>query len=122
MAGYLKSLTIDGYTFAVPSDCEPKFHLGGEQIVDKITFGNNKSRGIKGVVAGKIEGLQVDVSELSALENLLGRENLPVRAETDDTSYTCDGMIVVESVNVSGKTKITDNFDIISNSGKLKHS
>lgn len=122
MAGYLKSLTIDGYTFAVPSDCEPKFHLGGVQIVDKITFGNNKSRGVKGVVPGRIEGLQVDASELSALENLLGREELPVRVETDDKSYTCDGMIVAESANVSGKTNITDNFDIVSNSGKLKHS
>lgn len=122
MAGYLKSLTIDGYTFAVPSDCEPKFHIGGPQITETVTFGDNSSRGIKSVVPGKIEGLQVDASEVSALENILGRENLPVRVETDEGSWTCDGMIVVESVNISGKTKITDNFDIISNSGKLKHS
>ncbi len=120
MAGYLKSLTIDGYTFAVPSDCEPKIHIGGVQIIDHITFGNNESRGIKGVVPGKIEGLQVDASELSAIRNLLGRENMPVRVETDDRSYTCDGMIEAESLNVAGKTKVTEPFDIVSNSGAIK--
>lgn len=121
MAGYLKSLTIDGHTFAVPTDCEPKFHIGGEQIKDVVTFGNNKSRAVKGIVAGKMEGLQVDGEELSVLESLLGKENLPVRAETDDGSYTCDGMIVAESLSVSGKTKIVEPFDIVSNNGKLKH-
>lgn len=120
MAGYLKSLTIDGYPFAVPSDCEPKIHIGGVQITGHITFGNNESRGVKGVVPGRIEGLQVDASELSPLKSLLGRENLPIRVETDDCSYTCDGMIESESVNVAGKTKVTEPFDIVSNSGPIK--
>ena len=121
MAGYLKSLTIDGHEFAVPSDCEPKFHIGGEQITEFITFGDGTTRGVKKLVPGKMEGLQVDASEIDVLTSLLGKENLPIRAETDENSYSCDGMIVADSVNVSGKTRITDNFDVISNKGRLKH-
>lgn len=119
MAGYLKTFAIDGHTFKVPSDCEPKFHIGGEQITEIITFGAGTSRAVKKIVPGKMEGVQVD-GDITVLESLLGKENLPVRAETDDHSYTCDGMIVVESLSVSGKTKITEPFDIVSNSGKLK--
>lgn len=121
MAGFLKSLTIDGHTFAVPGDCEPKFHVGGTQVSEYITFGNGKSRAVKKIVPGKMEGLQVDGKELSVLESLLGREDLPVRAETDEGSYTCDGMIVGDSFSVSAKTNVVEAFDIISNSGKLKH-
>lgn len=119
MAGYLKSLTIDGHKFAVPSDCEPKFHIGGEQNTGSITFGDGTTRATKGMVAGKMEGLQVD-GDIEVLKSLLGCENLPVRAETDDCSYTCDGYIVAESLNISGKTRITEPFDIMSNSGGLK--
>lgn len=121
MAGYLKSLTIDGYPFAVPSDCEVKVHLGGEQITEYVTFGDGTTRAVKKMVPGRVEGCQVDASELSVLDSFLGKEKLPIRVETDEKSYTCDGMIVSESLNIGIKNNVTEPFDIVSNSGKLKH-
>lgn len=122
MAGILKSITIEGYGFGVPNDCEVKVHVGGEQITEYVTFGNNETRAVKKIVPGRLEGCQVDARELSVLESFLGKENLSIRVETDDKSYTCEGMIVVESLGISTKNNVTDAFDIVSNSGKLKHS
>ena len=122
MSGYLKSITIEGYTFGVPNDCEVKVHVGGEQITEYVTFGNNETRAVKKVVPGRLEGCQVDANELSVLESFLGKERLSIRVETDDKSYTCEGMIVVESLGISTKNNVTDAFDIVSNTGKLKHS
>ncbi len=122
MAGYLKSLTIEGYGFGVPSDCEVKVHIGGEQITEYITFGDGRSRAVKKIVPGRIEGCQVDASEVKVLESFLGKEKLSIRAETDEKSYTCEGMIVSESLSIGIKNNVTEAFDIVSNSGKLKHS
>lgn len=122
MAGYLKSLAIEGYNFGVPNDCEVKVHIGGEQITEYVTFGDGTSRAVKKIVPGRIEGCQVDASELSVLESFLGKEKLSIRAETDEKSYTCDGMLVAESLSIGIKNNVTEAFDIVSNSGKLKHS
>lgn len=122
MAGFLKALIIEGYGFGVPNDCEVKVHVGGEQITEYVTFGNNETRAVKKIVPGRLEGCQVDAKELSVLESFLGKENLSIRVETDDKSYTCEGMIVVESLGISTKNNVTDAFDIVSNTGKLKHS
>lgn len=122
MSGILKSITIEGYGFGVPNDCEVKVHVGGEQITEYVTLGSGETIAVKKIVPGRLEGCQVDARELSVLESFLGKEKLSIRVETDDKSYTCEGMIVVESLGISTKNNVTDAFDIVSNTGKLKHS
>lgn len=122
MSGILKSITIEGYGFGVPNDCEVKVHVGGEQITEYVTLGSGETIAVKKIVPGRLEGCQVDARELSVLESFLGKERLSIRVETDDKSYTCEGMIVAEDMGVSTKNNITDGFDIVSNTGKLKHS
>jgi hypothetical protein len=114
-AGSPKSIKINGISFPIVGDGEPKVVKGGRYATETVVFGDGSSRQIVDQMYGKITDLQVDLSDgrFDELDAFANQADLTIVYESSGAVYEGTGhLIFSDGLMNNTRTEISETFEI----------